>query len=86
MRDKQIITWHFFCPLYQSRPLSARVDKSGDNQMPCNNLLFVLITLNNLRYYKVPSLVDVVKILKILPYVGMAAIYCRDSFNIFVKG
>ena len=40
-----------------------------------------MITLNNLRYHKVSSLVDVVKILKLLPYMGMAAICCRNSFN-----
>ena len=44
-----------------------------------------MITLNNLRYHKVWSLVDVVKILKILPYMGMAAICCRDSINIFCQ-
>lgn len=44
-----------------------------------------MITLNNLRYHKVSSLVDVVKILKILPYMGMAAICCRNSFNIFCQ-
>ena len=40
---------------------------------------------NNLRYHKVSSLVDVVKILKLLPYMGMAAICCRNSFNIFCQ-
>ena len=48
-----------------------------------NIIKSLMITLNNLRYHKVSSLVDVVKILKILPYMGMAAIGCRNSFNIF---
>ena len=37
------------------------------------------------RYQKVSSLVGVVKILKIIPYMGMAAICCRNSFNTFCQ-